>query len=93
MTIDEVHTLKPGESAWLEWRILHEDGTINNGMELAVVTPDYAFHYEGTWDDDIKKVELDDFPDQQSRFWSKKPDKGQRDATPWPEWKKEEWYG
>ena len=92
MTLDEVHAMKPGDSTWLEWRILHEDGTIAKGCEHWVLADDGNVYGPDSYTWLSKVTEADDH-DFQERHWTAKPTEEQRESTPWPEWKKEEWHG
>jgi len=82
MTLEEIHAMKPGESCYCEWISVRNDGTVGNGLEFEVVTPQYDLvdsggscyveHVTCAWDDDFKE-----------RRWTSKPTKEQMKTTPW----------
>lgn len=82
MTIDEVRSLKPGDSAWLEWILVHEDGTQSSGIEQWVVTPDFSFHCE-TGCIYLCRVKLHNDNQTMERYWSAEPTEEERRSVPW----------
>ena len=86
MTLEEIYTLKPGASLWRE--VLYK--RVQNGRqvwetmdELLVVCPDGTVYGMETYDDDITTMMPVWDDDYKERYWSAKPTRQQREATPW----------
>lgn len=81
MTTDEVKTLKPGDSCWLEvwWE---EGGKTGSTIEFCVVAPDWHLYSESSITP-LRELKTVLKANYKERFWSLKPTKEEREATPW----------